>query len=92
MNNVWGYGKEWKITMKIVKYALMGGWMYHEGSKQWEEAIASWGGELPKCAQPNSTMETDVKASLVGDGNCWNEVFKKGDSRVKGGKGTKNLC
>jgi hypothetical protein len=27
--------------MKIVKYGLMGGWTYHEGSKQWEKAIAS---------------------------------------------------
>jgi hypothetical protein len=49
--------------------------MYHEEEKQCEEAITSWRVELSKCAQPNNTMEMEVEASLVGDGEYLKDVF-----------------
>jgi hypothetical protein len=53
-----------------------GGWTYCEEVKYCEGAIASWRGELSRCAQPTSIIEMEVDVSLVGGGSCSREVFK----------------
>jgi len=57
--------------------------MYHDEAKQCEETIVLWASGLSKCAKLNSTMEMEVEASLVGDGNYSKEVFKGGSTQER---------
>jgi len=48
-----GGSEEWQWWV-VWKLGWWGDWMYHEKARSQEEAIASWGNELPKCIQPSS--------------------------------------
>ncbi len=67
--------------MKIVRFGLIGGWTYHEKSRQCEEVTVSRGGEFSKCTQPNNTLEMEVEVSMVNDGSYSSVVFSRGSTQ-----------